>query len=353
MDKYEKTRNLLTMHCQKYPRLQIQDVFKFLHQSSFGCEHLVTNLNSAIDYIDNESSRCDLNSNNLIDELDGEYSRVHLAFLRYGLSTETFGKLFFHSAKKEPDGMAKLEEKIQVIADLVKENKLPFSFAEFETKIQEWKTKDFSAVHHSNEFRENYNPAYRVISNRYISFLPLFAEIDKMLKEKNVIVAIEGGSASGKTTLGKMLEELYDCTVFHMDDFFLRPEQRTPERYAEIGGNVDRERFLEEVLMPLHKNTTVDYRKFDCSTMTIAPAVKIAPKKLTIIEGAYSMHPELANYYSLSVFLDIPKELQKQRIEKRNSPHLAKRFFNEWIPLEEKYFEKTQIKKRCDIIISI
>ena len=34
-----------------------------------------------------------------------------------------------------------------------------------------------------------------------------------------------------------------------MDDFFLRPEQRRPERFAEPGGNVDRERFAAEVLV--------------------------------------------------------------------------------------------------------
>ena len=85
--------------------------------------------------------------------------------------------------------------------------------------------------------------------NNYAPFLPLFAKIDKMLSHKNVVIAIEGGSASGKTTLGSLLEALYDCTVLHMDDFFLRPEQRTTARYAEVGGNVDYERFLDEVLM--------------------------------------------------------------------------------------------------------
>ena len=79
-----------------------------------------------------------------------------------------------------------------------------------------------------------------------------------MLQNGNAVIAIEGGSASGKTTLGALLETLYDCTVFHMDDFFLRPEQRTPERYAEVGGNIDRERFLEEVLIPLRQKETIE-----------------------------------------------------------------------------------------------
>ena len=89
MDRYEKTRNLLTEHCQKYPRLQIQDILKYLHQSSFGCEHLVKDLHSAINYIVEEKTQCDSNSDNLIDVLDGNYSRVHLSILNRGLSAET------------------------------------------------------------------------------------------------------------------------------------------------------------------------------------------------------------------------------------------------------------------------
>ena len=54
-------------------------------------------------------------------------------------------------------------------------------------------------------------------------------QIDELLAAKNtVIVAIDGKCTSGKTTLASKLAEIYDCNVFHMDDFFLRPEQRTP-----------------------------------------------------------------------------------------------------------------------------
>ena len=89
-------------------------------------------------------------------------------------------------------------------------------------------------------------------------FLPLFEKIDILLQKGKVNFAIEGGSGSGKSSLSKMLEERYDCNVFHMDDFFLRPEQRVPERFMEPGGNVDRERFLETVLLPLSKNETIN-----------------------------------------------------------------------------------------------
>jgi uridine kinase len=198
-----------------------------------------------------------------------------------------------------------------------------------------------------------------VIRKEFVPFLPLLAQIDRMRAAhqrqgfKPLTIAIEGGSASGKSTLGEILERVYDCTMFHMDDFFLRPEQRTPERFAEPGGNVDRERFLEEVLEPLSKRETVAYRRFDCSTFTVLPPEMITPKPLTIIEGAYSMHPELSGYYDFSAFLDVDPEVQKKRIGKRNSPEMAKRFFEEWIPLEHVYFEKMQVKERCDLLIPV
>lgn len=80
------------------------------------------------------------------------------------------------------------------------------------------------------------------------------------------------------------------------------PEQRTEARFTQPGGNVDRERFLEEVLIPLREGRPVDYRRFDCATFTIAPPQRIKAGTLNIVEGAYSMHPDLAPYYDLSGF---------------------------------------------------
>ncbi len=184
-------------------------------------------------------------------------------------------------------------------------------------------------------------------------FIKLFDVIDEKLKNGRTVVAIEGGSASGKTTLARLISEKYDCTVFHMDDFFLRSEQRTKERYAEIGGNVDRERFLSEVLVPLINGESIKYRPFDCSTMSLGEEITVEIKDLVIIEGAYCMHPDLRSFYDYSVFLDITKELQKQRIIKRNSPALAQRFFSEWIPMENRYFKEFNIKAKCNQIIKI
>lgn len=352
MEQTTKTRQLLLGHYRTYPKLQLQDLFKFLHQSAFGCEHMVSALEAATAYIRQERQSCCV-SDRLIDALDGAYSRVHLSCPDCCLSDETFGKLFVASAKPEPNGDQALEQKLSVAQALVEEQALPFPPDAFKKALEDWKALGYPAIHHSDAFRAAYQPAYRVIANRYVPFLSLFAKIDDLLQKGSAIVAIDGGSASGKTTLSQMLEDLYDCTVFHMDDFFLRPEQRTAERFAEPGGNVDRERFLEEVLLPLGKKQSICYRKFDCTTMQLSAPVTVTPKKLTVIEGVYSMHPALRSHYDLTVFLNISPQLQKARIKQRNRPQMAQRFFTQWIPLEQLYFSTMQVQQRSDLNISI
>ncbi len=350
----ERTREKFIRHYQTYPNLQITDVFKYLYQSSFGCGHMVSSADGATDYIFSEYSDMGKSKIPLTEELDGEYSRVSLAWLDSGLDGQTLGKLFFLSAREETDGKSALLSKLEVAKTLVKEGSLPFSIDEFEAQCLEWEKNGYPAVRHSKEFRDSYAPAYRVVLTEYVKFLPFFARIDKALKDiGSLTVAIEGGSASGKTTLSNLLSVLYDCNVFHMDDFFLRPEQRTKQRLCEVGGNVDRERFFDEVLLPLSEKKTVCYRPFDCQTQTLASSITVEPKKLTFVEGAYSMHGELAGFYDLSVFLDIEQEYQRERILKRNSQSLAKRFFEEWIPMENEYFSKTDIAQRCDMVIKI
>ena len=347
-----KTALCLTEHCRRYPQMQIQDVFKFIYQSSFGCEHMVSSYETVKKYIEEEYSGKKMSSGNEIDALDGDYSRVHLSYINKGLSAETLGKLFFLSAKKETDGTATLKNKLDTAKKLVAENCFSFSVSEFEKEAKKWKAQGYPAVHHSQIFCECYSPSYRVISNKFVPYLPLFAKIDSMTDKERITVAIEGGSASGKSTLGEILSSVYDCNVFHMDDYFLRPEQRTPQRYAEVGGNVDRERFLAEILLPLSKGESITYQRFDCSTFSLAPPINVEPKKLNIVEGAYSMHPDLAGYYDFSVFLNITEEKQKKRILKRN-PHMAHRFFEEWIPLEKTYFSHMNIKEKCSMIIDV
>ncbi len=352
MKSTKNTRERLLDHLHRYPKMELQDIFKFLHQSTLGCEHLVSTPETAIRGILDETAKLPPNRSLRIEPLDGPFSRVHLPSLGDGIRPETLGKLFYLSAQAPYGTAEELQKKISE-AKLLSEQGLISDREEFNYQYALWEADGFPALHHSESFRQAYAPAYRVISNTYLPFLPLLERLDRMLARGSVTLAIEGGSASGKTTLSALLAQLYDCAVFHMDDFFLRPEQRTPERFAQPGGNVDRERFLQEVLLPHRKGQTVTFQKFDCSTMSLMPPVTVESRPLTVIEGAYSMHPTLAEYYDLSAFLDISPDYQRIRIKKRNTPQMAERFFERWIPMEQRYFEAYDIKEKCNLCIPI
>ena len=172
----------------------------------------------------------------------------------------------------------------------------------------------------------------------------------RMMEDRTpILVAIDGSCTSGKSTLGMMLAQELDANLFRVDDYFLRPEQRTAERLAEIGGNVDYERFREEVLLPLKEGKPFAYRPYDCSTGVLKQPVEVAPKHINIIEGSYSHHPYFEDPYDLKVFLKISPETRLQRIGMRPA-FLRKRFLEAWIPMEQQYFEHFSVEKKADLV---
>lgn len=174
-----------------------------------------------------------------------------------------------------------------------------------------------------------------------------------LVKQERVIIAIDGRCAAGKTTFAHALQQELACNVVHMDDFFLRPEQRTAERLQMPGENVDHERFLEEVLQPYQSETMVSYRPYDCYTQQLKEPVCIESGKVLIVEGAYSCHESLYDHYDLHIFMDVEPEVQMERIVARNGAEQAMRFQEMWIPLEERYLAAFDVEKRCEMRLKL
>ena len=169
--------------------------------------------------------------------------------------------------------------------------------------------------------------------------------------KKPFLVAIDGGSASGKSTLGAALAEELQATLIHMDDFFLPMEMRTEERFAQPGGNVHWERVRAEVLEPIRQGKGPEYGVFDCSVMAVNKTVRAEVRDVVIVEGAYALHPELRDFFHLKVLVTVDGDTQRERIRKRNGEQMLRRFLEEWIPLEQTYFEACAVRDCCDIIL--
>ena len=178
------------------------------------------------------------------------------------------------------------------------------------------------------------------------------AHVDALLRTgERVLLAIDGNCCAGKTTLSQRLGSLLDANVFHLDDYFLQPHMRSPQRLSQPGGNVDAERFLAQVLLPVSRGERATVQKYDCHADALLDPVFVSPKRVAIIEGAYSLHPLLAPFYTLKMFCRIDPALQESRILARNGAEALPVFRERWIPLENRYFEALDILAQCDLVV--
>lgn len=321
--------------------LTIQDRVKRAYQRAFGGGHMVADAAAALARMQAECDGLEPVAweEPLFEPLGGGQCRMNLRpLLESGISLRTANAMFVYSANHtEPDGQWFEAELDALAAD-----------AADAAWIARYREAGCPATSHSEGYRNRYKPAYRVVTQRVASIFPLLLKMDAMGEG---IVTIDGPCASGKSTLAAMAGEIMGAGVLHLDDYFLRPEQRTKERLAEPGGNVDRERFAREVLAPLQKGGDFTYHPFDCSQQRIGPGVAFARTPLVIVEGVYSLHPDLRDAYQLKVFVTVDRETELDRLLRRNGPEMLKRFETEWIPLEQAYFDAFDPASKCDLVL--
>lgn len=323
------------MYFKQYPLGTMQDYIKYIYQATLGSAHLVANQEDSYQYLIKEYETVEYDEEHILfEEISEELVRVHLegipkAYLAY------YHHFFMLSVDVK-------EDKQKLMDALLHAEDIPFSKEEWDAYVKEYIQKGCPVMRHSEIFRKHYHPHYRLMKKEYIPYIQLL--------DKEGILAIDGHSASGKSTLAKLLSEAKGYSVISMDEFFLQPHQRTEQRSAEIGGNIDYERFYQEVVLHI-KQTMITYQIFDCSCMRLTDKKTIDISKGLIIEGCYSHHPYFKEYMDHKVFLSINRETQIARILKRNGEKMLQRFVNEWIPKEDLYFETFQIKEKANITL--
>jgi len=184
-----------------------------------------------------------------------------------------------------------------------------------------------------------------------INYSKAIETVNRMIREyesnKPLIIAIDGRSASGKTTFA----EKFDCPIIHTDDFFRPRDNNGKINMEEYSGNFDISRFKTEIIDKLHSGEVITYGVFDCSVGAVTKTVTADKSNCYIVEGAYSLHPELGDYADLKIFFNIDKELQIKRITSRNGADGLKNFLCLWIPAEERYMDFYNIENKCNFTV--
>lgn len=184
--------------------------------------------------------------------------------------------------------------------------------------------------------------------------LLLIKELENKIINGNIfIIGIDGKSGGGKSTISKVLQELFNANLFHVDDFFKKPFINPNDPFSKYGSNIDFNKITNNIMKPILTKTNSKYQPFDFKTHTHLDYINVKHNNINIIEGSFSLHPYLFNNYNYTIYLSVNYFKQLFRINKRSGFKRLLTFIKKWIPNENKYNRDLKISKKIDFYIKI
>lgn len=164
--------NLTSQHIARYPNLELIDLYKLLHQSALGASHA----SASDDILEREFN---LEWDNLtgvhiepaIDPIspDGKIARIHLrSYLSQDYSKDDLLMAFIRTANAHIGSQEKLKKFCNCLRDLSKAKQLPFNPEDTEAFLNDVENKDYPTLRHSNIFKKEYEPSYRIVHLDYL-----------------------------------------------------------------------------------------------------------------------------------------------------------------------------------------
>ena len=168
----------------------------------------------------------------------------------------------------------------------------------------------------------------------------LVQRLSERKRGASVLVAIDGHSAAGKSTLARTLQKRLEAQLVAGDDFYrVMDEAARFSLGAEAGYRryFDPERLAAEVLGPLSNRQRARYRVYNWATGALGDYKEVAPHGVVLVEGVYSARPELRRYYDACLLVETPQRVREERQKQRADA--SKAWLERWEAAERYYFE--------------
>uniref|UniRef100_A0A7C4GE85 Uncharacterized protein n=1 Tax=candidate division WOR-3 bacterium TaxID=2052148 RepID=A0A7C4GE85_UNCW3 len=162
---------ILEWHTARYPLLGAVDLYKLLHQGAFGPGHAVVDPEAARQSLVVELAGLEPDEEEVVEEPvdpSGVLVRVNLRpFVGNNRAVERLAAAMVQSAAEvRPDPAALAERLAGAVAWL--RSRQPGLADQLERVAAEARVQGYPARHHSQLFRLNYRPAYRVVLSRFL-----------------------------------------------------------------------------------------------------------------------------------------------------------------------------------------
>lgn len=177
------------------------------------------------------------------------------------------------------------------------------------------------------------------------------------------VVAIDGGSGSGKSTIAEIAAARLNAALVQTDDFFAAEitaagwDARTFLQRADEA--ISWRRLRREAVEPLQQGKTARWHPFDFAggcrpDGTYGFSLQWTtrtPKEIILVEGTYSARPELADLLDLTVLVDVPTGERHRRLAAREGETVLKAWHLRWDEAETYYFSTIRPAAAFDIVL--
>lgn len=172
-----------------------------------------------------------------------------------------------------------------------------------------------------------------------------------------VIVAIDGKSGSGKSTIGLELARRSGGAYIDQDDFYSGGEI---EQWSLLEASdrwdrcIDWRRVRSELLEPLRNGIPASYIPFDWDVMAMGEGapIEIALAEVVILDGTYASRHELQDLIDLSVLVILDEDTRRNRVKERDGADWSEEWFRVWNEAEDCYFSFIRPEEHFDLVIS-
>jgi uridine kinase len=155
------------------------------------------------------------------------------------------------------------------------------------------------------------------------------------------ILAIDGPSGAGKTTLSNAVQAALDCP----------PILRLEHFYPGWDGLADVvPRLLEWVLEPLARGEPAGYRRYDWDNGAYAEWHPIPASPLLIVDGVGAGSLPCAPYLSVLIYLDAAAAVRFERAIARDG-EVYRAHWDRWARQERDHFAVHDPARRADLVL--
>jgi para-aminobenzoate synthetase len=179
-----------------------------------------------------------------------------------------------------------------------------------------------------------------------------------------MLIALDGGSGAGKSTVAAILGQNIHAAVVPLDDFFAAHipdwEWDTRSVAQRVQDVFDWQRLRAQALEPLLASQSARWHPFDFAaglrpdgTYALSPhSVERQPAPVIVLDGAYSASPPIADLVDLAVLIDVAVPERHKRLAAREPAPFLQRWHAVWDAVETYYFTEVRPKASFDLVVS-